>query len=201
MKTSLFPLALLILAALSGGCSKLLTSDQPARQYYLLTPLTGQQAKPGTGPARPLSISVSVVPGLDTDRILAFSRDARLDHYANARWPDNLPEVLTSVMRRSLAASGRFDPVVAANVAMENGWLVSLEAQKFYGIRSDTSGTTSVSVQMAGRVSCNGLSQAFMLSESTRIGEERLSVIVAAHQAGLDGVTRQLLSKITEICD
>ena len=48
-------------------------------------------------------MTVSAVPGLDTDRVLALSTDARLNQYANARWPDHLPEVLTSVMKRSLA--------------------------------------------------------------------------------------------------
>jgi ABC-type uncharacterized transport system auxiliary subunit len=193
------PILLLLVTALSA-CSGVLTSEQPAKQYYTLMPLknSGSAVKVDTAPA--LTISVTAVPGLDTDRILALGADARLHRYANARWPDHLPEVLTSVMKRSVLASGRF-ATVDSGTSAGDGWRLRLEVQQFYGIQNGSGMTSSVLVEMAGDLECSGSNQHIELSDSSRVAEERLSVIVAAHQASLDELTRQLLARISEICE
>jgi ABC-type uncharacterized transport system auxiliary subunit len=176
-----------------------LTSEQPAKQYYTLMPYKNAGGTVHAVAAPALTISVKTVPGLDTDRILALGTDARLHRFANARWPDHLPEVLTSVMKRSLLASGSFATVDSASKVRE-GWGLKLEVQQFYGIQDSSGATLSVLVEMAGELQCSGKSQHIELSDSSRVAEERLSAIVAAHQASLDEVTRQLLAHITEIC-
>jgi ABC-type uncharacterized transport system auxiliary subunit len=181
------------------GCSGVLTSEQASKQYYTLMPLTGAGGDSGgTGPE--LALIVSAVPGLDTDRIQALGPDARLNRYANARWPDHLPEVLTSVLKRSLAASGRFSSVEASDRVDGNGWLLRLEVQQFYG-RQDAAGrTASVIVEMAGTVGCGSDLRQIVLSESQTVTAERLSAVVAAHQSALDAVTRRLLSELETAC-
>jgi len=194
-------LAVLTLVSLQlAACSGVMDSAQPARQSYMLVPYSGSAgtSAPSAGPQ--LSISVSAVPGLDTDRIQALSSDARLNQYANARWPDHLPEVLTSVMKRSLASSGRFAGVEKGTRASEDGWLLALEVQQFYGIQN-TAGTTSrVMVEMNGSIECDGHLSSFTLSDSNPVTEERLSAVVAAHQQGLNGITKQLFDQIDKAC-
>jgi ABC-type uncharacterized transport system auxiliary subunit len=192
--------ALFLLLTVLSACSGVLTSEQPAKQYYTLMPYksTGGAANVDAAPA--LAISVAAVPGLDTDRILALDTDARLNRYANARWPDHLPEVLTSVMKRSLLASGRFSAVDSGRTSGD-GWGLKLEVQQFYGIRDGAGTTSSVLIEMAGDLKCNGGTEHIELSDSSRVAEERLSAIVAAHQASLDEVTRQLVARIAEICE
>ncbi len=198
MEISILRPAAILVSLMAAACSGVLTSDQPAKQYYILKPYTAAAAVTETGPA--LAISVGAVPGLDTDRILALDGDARLIRYANARWPDHLPEVLTSVMKRTLTSSGRFAAVEESARVVDEGWAVRLEVQQFYGIRNASGNTSSVIVQMAGSVECNGQLQQLSLSESSPVAEERLSYIVAAHQQGLDSVSRQLLDLISETC-
>jgi ABC-type uncharacterized transport system auxiliary subunit len=188
--------ALLLLSA----CSGIMDSAQPAKQIYMLMPLSGPQtgAHPEQGPA--LSISLAAVPGLDTDWIQALSDDARLTRYANARWPDRLPEVLTSVIQRSLVSSGRFSAVERSSRVSADGWLLQLEVEKFYGLQSATGETGSVVTELSGSIECNGHADSFTLSESVSVSGERLSAVVAAHQQGLDDATRQLLKTIFAEC-
>lgn len=197
-KTRLTPL--LMAALLLAACSSVMDSKQPAKQYYLLTPDTASTAatESATGPT--LSLAVSVVPGLDTDRVLALSPDARLSPYANARWPDHLPEVITSVMKRSLIASGKFSSVEESSHLRNDGWLLKLEVQQFYGIQNSAGETSRVRVEMAGTIECNEASTPLGLSSSNSVSAEQLSAVVAAHQQGLNDVTRELLQKISQSC-
>ena len=130
---------LALVAFLLSACSGVMDSKQGARQPYLLSPLASSASMAGAGPG--LAISVTAVPGLDTDRVLALSPDAALSPYANARWPDHLPEVLSSVMKRSMAASGQFSSVKEATRSSGDDWVLKLEVQQFYGIRSGSGET------------------------------------------------------------
>lgn len=188
--------ALVLLALLLTACSGVMDSAQPSKQYYLLSPVDGGGAAAAEG-APSLTLSVRAVPGLDTDRIQALGSDASLDRYANARWPDHLPEVLGSVMKRSLAASGQFSSVNEGTRG--GGWLLTLEVQKFYGLRSGGA-TSNVVVEMSGSIHCGDRSGQFTLSSSNPVGEERLASVVSAHQRGLNDVTLQLLERIDGAC-
>jgi ABC-type uncharacterized transport system auxiliary subunit len=201
MMKNLTRLTVLALATtLVSACSGVMDSKQPAKQYYLLTPDTTLAGTESTTAGPALSLTVGVVPGLDTDRVLALSPDARISPYANARWPDHLPEVITSVLKRSLAASGRFSSVEESSRPSDDGWLLKLEVQQFYGIQSSAGQTSSVRVEMAGSIQCNGKITPVSLSDSNSVGEERLANVVAAHQQGLNDVTEQLLQQIGNSC-
>jgi ABC-type uncharacterized transport system auxiliary subunit len=199
LKTAL-PAAVLSAVLLAQGCSGVLTSEQPAKQYYLLTPLAPPSATASAPKAPGLSLSITAIPGLDTDRILALDADARLNHYANARWPDHLPEVLTSVVQRSLESAGPFRAVRASDRAGEGEWPLQLEVREFFGLQGVDGSTSSVRVAFAGSVNCNGTEHALSLEEDTAVAEQRLAAVVAAHQAGLDRVTRLLINDISRLC-
>ena len=201
MKTTKRLTGLILLTAVLAACSGLMTSEQAPKQYYTLMPVSGSGGSAGSEPGPVLAVSVSAVPGLDTDRVLALSPDARLNRYAGARWPDHLPEVLTSVLQRSMTATGRFSRVEQSDRSLDDSaWLLRLEIQQFYGIQNSTGATSSVLVELAGSVKCNGQAKQIDLSESQSVAEDRLSAIVAAHQTGLDGVTRQLLQQMDQFC-
>ena len=127
---------LFVSTLLLASCSGVMDSAQPAKQYYMLSPLSGGAGTGGTAQGPELSLAVSAVPGLDSDRVQALSGDARLNYYANARWPDHLPEVLTSVIKRSLSASGQFSGVTQGNRVRGDGWLLQLEVQQFFVLPS-----------------------------------------------------------------
>jgi ABC-type uncharacterized transport system auxiliary subunit len=199
MKTT-FRICVSVLAlGLLTACSGVLTSEQPAKQYYTLMPLAASPAASDREPGPALAISVSAVPGLDTDRVLALGPDASLNRYANARWPDHVPELLSSVIRRSLINSGHFSAVEEAGHG-KSGWVLKLEVQQFYGVQDPTGNTSSVLVELAGSVYCDGSLNNLRLSDSNPVSEERLSVVVSAHQTGLDRVTKQLIDQLADAC-
>ncbi len=195
---------LLLLAALPAlllqACSGILTSEQAAKQYYLLTPYQAAAPVQTAEPRVKITLTVTAIPGLDTDRIQALGADARLNRYSNARWPDHLPEVLTSALSRSLETTGRYDTreFAAANA---DDWSLRLEVRQFYGLQDVGGDTRSVAVELAGSLVCAGREQPVHLTASSPVAEQRLSAIVAAHQAGLDSVTRDLLDLLTRSCE
>jgi len=192
--------ALLTMLILIQGCGGILTSDQPARQTYLLKPLAHPSSATATAEAVDLALNVTAIPGLDTDQVLALGVDARLQQYSNARWPDHLPEVLTSVLQRSLESAGPFAPVRNADRATIDGWMLQLEVREFFGIRDAAGDTLSVRVALAGSVSCGGERHPLGLHDANPVATQRLASVVAAHQAGLDGVTRDLVERVLRLC-
>jgi ABC-type uncharacterized transport system auxiliary subunit len=191
---------LLLITAFVTACSSVLTSDTSARRHYLLEPYTGATSAPESEALPSLVISVVAVPGLDSDRILALGSDAHLTPYANARWVEHLPEVLTSVMRRSLMSTGQFESVKAATAAGNGEWMIMLEVQQFYGIQNVPGETSSVEVRFTGSLLCDDSEHKLMLNTSKSVRQENLSTVVAAHQQGLNDVIQQLLDQIRNAC-
>jgi len=192
--------SLLAMTVLVVACGGIMTSDHPVKSTYLLEPWSGQSAEQAGDTWPPLALSVAAVPGLDTNHILALGRDARLQHYANARWADFLPEVMNSVLRRSLVLSGRFEAVKSSSTPDNGDWTLALEIQQFYGLHDGAGNTSSVAARFEGVLRCNDADHPLQLSSSRPVHEERLSVVVDAHQQALNDVTRDLLDKIGERC-
>ena len=88
-----------------------MTSDQPPEHVYWLEAVELQLGEPPAGDLPDFVVAVRAIPGLDTDRILVRGPGARLNHYAGARWPDHLPEIVTVAVRLALESSGRFNRV------------------------------------------------------------------------------------------
>ena len=191
---------LLFLAAIVTACGGVLTSEHPVKQTYLLEPSSIDLSDRTGDPWPALELSVKAVPGLDTDHIQALSTDASLKHYANARWADYLPEVLASVLRRSLASTGRFEAVRATPVSGGENWSLIIEVQQFYGIQDYAGSTSSVAVAFEGVLECGEQVHQLQLSSSRAVREERLSLVVKAHQQALDDATKQLVVELTELC-
>lgn len=200
MKTKRMIPVLVVAMSLIAACSGVMDSAQPARQHYMLMPLSGSSAAVLNENAPVLSLSLTAVPGLDTDWVQALGTDAALTRYANARWTDSLPEVLTSVIQRTLVSTGQFAAVQQSTHAAAGGWRLKLEVQKFYGMRNADGATSRVLVEISGSIQCGDKRQAFALSDSVNVGGQRLSTVVAAHQQGLNTVTEQLISTITQAC-
>ena len=193
--------SLLAATALISACSGLLTSDIPAKQIYLLEPLSTPAAVPTDDTLGSLNLTVSAVPGLDTDYIQALNPDSRLNRYANARWADHLPEVINSVLRRSLLSSGQFKSVSAGSRATADDWTLILEIQQFYGIQNSAGSTTKVTAEFESLLQCNGNKHRIPLLSSIPVHEERLSVVVSAHQQALNNLTQQLVDQVRSHCN
>jgi len=201
MNMQLTKLGLSIIPLLLTACSGLLSSEQPAQQIYLLEPVVLVAKSSPVKELPVLVFTLDAIPGLDTNRILALDADARLNQYGNARWPDFLPEVLTSVIRRSLLSSGQFATVTTVAAATSESWNLTLEVQQFYGVQQVRGTTDRVSAVFSGLLRCGEQDHRISLSASIPVNEERLSVVVRAHQQALDDITRQLWDQIESRCE
>ncbi len=150
-----------------------------------------------TDPVLLVAVSVTVVPGLDTDRILTLSNTAELNQYSGARWTDNLPELLTSLVSRTLEASGRFEVVSGGGGGGSEDCGLQLESREFFAQLSPSGQTTGVRVAIDGRYQCESAkSVPISANVSIPVHDDRMSVIVAAFQQALDQAMRELLEQL-----
>ena len=142
---------LLILALSVNACGGITRSDRPATNTWWLEPYAGMTQETPSEPAPLVAISITVVPGLDTDRILTLSDDAELNQFAAARWADNLPELVTSLVGRTLEASGRFEIVPGRAGESSENCDLQLELREFFASLNSSGQTTGVQVAIDGR--------------------------------------------------
>lgn len=188
---------LLFIAMLLGACSGLNRSDAPANKTWWLKPYTGMAQMAFPTAVLPVAVDVSVVPGLDTNRILTLADNAQLNHYAAARWVDNLPELLTSLTARTLQATGRFQVETGRSTGNADGCRLQLEVKEFFATITPSGQTTSVRVVADGGYQCGaGTPIAITLNTAVPVAGGRMESIVAAFQQALDAVMEDLLNQL-----
>jgi ABC-type uncharacterized transport system auxiliary subunit len=195
-KTSLL---LLITSLGLASCTGVLESNKPVREVYLLQP-PAQPAKTAEADAPDLILALTAVPGLDTDDIQILGTNSRLNPVGNAHWADNLPEVMSSLSRRSLVDSGQFARVTLSGLARPEQWFLELELQAFYGLQDSSGSTRSVILQMEGNIHCNGSSTTMSVRSSQAVDSAGMADLVAAHQKALNEALSSLPGKISQAC-
>ncbi|MGB7452853.1 MAG: ABC-type transport auxiliary lipoprotein family protein [Lysobacterales bacterium] len=184
-------------ACVLAACSGLTKSDNPVVTTWWLKPYTGMTQPTVPGAVLPVKLTVTAVPGLDSDQILTLSGEAELRSYAGARWADHTPELFASLIGRSLEASGRFDVQPARTGSGSGGCFLQLEVREFFADLGAGGSTTAVRVALNGRFQCEPGVPVFVQSSATMtVGDERMSVIVATFQQAMDRVMRDMLDKI-----
>ena len=188
---------LLILALSVSACGGMTRSDKPATSTWWLEPYTGMTQETPSVPAPLVAISVTVIPGLDTDRILTLSDDAELNQFASARWADNLPEMFTSLVGRTLETSGRFEIVSGRVGGGSENCDLQLELQEFFAGLSPSGQTTGVQVSIKGRFQCESREPIpLKLNASVPVHGDRMSEIVAAFQQAMNSVMKDLFGQL-----
>lgn len=193
--------AMAMFACLATGCSGVLESKKPARQVYLLQPPASATTSTPTQAPAALVMSVDAIPGMDTDRIMVLGRDAQLMPVANARWADYLPEVVGSLVRRTLAETAVFGPVREGSVARPGEWLLRMELQALYGVQDSAGNTDSVKFSLEGQLTCNGSQHVIRIRETSSAAAVDIATLASAHQRVLNAGLVQLPQKITDACE
>lgn len=183
-----------------ASCSGILTSDSPAERIYWLKPLIVQQDVVADGVKPSIAVFISAAPGLDTDRLLILEPGARLNHYALARWPDNIPEVLESLLRTTLESTGRYSRVTTGAISRSTDWALELEVRELYTLATESDNAHMVRMVLSGYIACLESDRAIALQADVRIDDNRLSQIVAAYQHALGEVSQQLVDELAEAC-
>ncbi len=101
--------AMLGAVASLGGCSALSSLNEAATPIdtYDLTPPLDRMSR-GASTGRTLLVARPTAPaGIATDRIMVKPGAAAITYLPDARWPDDLPAVMQSLLVRAIAATGR----------------------------------------------------------------------------------------------
>jgi cholesterol transport system auxiliary component len=188
---------LLASSCLLFACSNLTRSDKPAVTTWWLKPYSGSPAASVAEPPVQVALTVTAIPGLDSDQILTLSADAELKPYAGARWAEYLPELVTSLLGRSLEASGRFEVQSEWAGAGPQRCDLQLQLTEFFA-ESDPGGSSAVvNVAAKGHFYCGSAAPVAIAADASVPADgNRMNVIVAAFQQALDRVTKQILDKI-----
>jgi len=180
----------------TGACAGLTQSDKPAISKWWLEPYVAGVQAVADAPVN-VAISVRVVPGLDTDRILTLSDDAELGQFASARWVDHVPELVTSLLERSLQATGQFAVVSESAASRPENCLLELELREFFADIGPGERVTGVRVSSHGNFQCDAATPVVIHSNvSIPVADERMRVIVAAFQRAMNKMTQEILDKI-----
>lgn len=179
-----------------SACGGLLSSDKAVEHTYWLQPYSVEQSPLPLPDSRGLVVRFSVVPGLDSDRLLTLGPDAELNHVAGARWPDHLPEFVGSLIRRSLQTAGWFSRVSDERDSGQQDCELDLQALKFYTLLDSAGTASSVQISMSGQYECHGLLHAVQLDAKVRIAQNRTTGVVAAHQEAMNSLMRSLLQQL-----
>lgn len=177
------------------GCGSLLQSDAPpATQWWLVpSPLSESTARLQS----PLILQLDVVPGLDTDRILNLNENARLNSYSGATWPDDLPDVLESLLQRSLESISDA-PVRRGTRADASGCLLRLQVREFFGRVDSTGVTHKVQFEIHGELTCPQFSRVVSSRQSASVSENRMGPIIGAFQRALDDGLQDLATQLEQ---
>jgi len=174
-----------------GGCSTLsaLSSASEVLDTYDLTPASG--SKQGRRTARTLLVArPQATAVLTTDRILVKPDPATVTYLPDARWGDELPAVVQSLLIRSISETGRIGYVGRSDAGPvpDKAMLVRIDA---FEVQEVPAGGYLVAVDMDLTI-LNDRDQTVVASrrfqDTARIPDDQPATIVGAFQAILDAV-------------
>ena len=180
-----------------SACSGLTQSNKPAVTSWWLEPYMSPAQGVVAEPAVTVALTVTAVPGLDSDQVLTLSSDAQLKPYSGARWVDYAPDLLASLLGRSLEADGRFKVLTERSGRGPENCELQLELREFFADLNSMGRTSGVRLALDGRYQCASATAVEVKSSAlVAVDEERMSVIVAAFQQALDQVTLDILAQL-----
>jgi cholesterol transport system auxiliary component len=142
----LFLIAGSLLALAACGSLDKLVGPPDASQMYALRPAL-PAAQPGSKVTWALSIQKpDASNSLDSSRIALARSDTQLDYYANATWPDRLPDLVQTALLAGFEASGRIDAVARDEDALHADYQLSTDLRDFEARYAAPNGVPTVAM-------------------------------------------------------
>lgn len=107
--------AALVGAALAplGACALADVASGPPPSLYVLKAPARSEAMPGVAvPAQIVVEDFSAPAAIDTTRIVFQPNENEIAYYANARWSDRAPRMISTLLVETLSNTGRFPAVI-----------------------------------------------------------------------------------------
>ena len=134
------------------GCSNLI-GPLNASQIYVLRPAREAAATSGDKIAWALAIDIPDAPeSLSTNRIALSQTDTTLDYYANATWPDLLPNLVQTAILSGFENNGRIDSVSREQDALKADYVLSTDIRNFEAHYSQPNGAPNAVVTIVAHM-------------------------------------------------
>jgi cholesterol transport system auxiliary component len=183
---------LVLLAGCGGGD---LLGPGKASQLYLLNPTYGPVDGPTVGWA--LNIATpDAVDSLDSSRIALFNPPARMDVYANAQWPDRLPQLVQSALVQAFEQSGKIAAVAPDDAGVRSDYILQTEIRDFNAIYDVPDSAPRVKVRIMAklvRTRARDIVQAQVFSQELPAGANNVDNVVIAASQALTAILKQIV--------
>ena len=134
-----------------AGCGGLLPPPD-TQQIYILKPAT---APAMAGPKVSWALAVRLPSAnqvLDSHRIAIMRTADTMDYYANAQWPDRLPELVADALVQGFEDSSRIDQVGRSHDSLHATYVLSTDIRDFQARYDTPDGAPTIVVTIAAKL-------------------------------------------------
>ena len=193
----LFLIAGSSLALSACGSLDKLVGPPDAPQMYALRP-TVPAASGGGKVSWALAIQKPDAPGnLDSARIALARNGAQLDYYANAAWPDRLPDLVQTALLAGFEASGRIDAVSRDDDGLHSDYQLSTDLRDFEARYATPGGAPNVAVSIIAHIA-DTKSRKMTASLAVNLTEPASANSVDAVVQALNGALAKAVDQIVQ---
>jgi len=184
------------LALAACGSLDKLVGPPDAPQMYALRPAPAA-AQPGDKVGWALSIlKPDTSDNLDSQRIALVKSDTRLDYYANAAWPDRLPNLVQTALLAGFEASGRIEAVSREEDALHADYKLSTDLRDFEARYAVPDGAPTVAVTIIAHMT-NARSREIVANRTVTLTEAATANSVDAVVQAFDIALAKAVDDIT----
>lgn len=192
-------LLLLAVATLTAGCaSGLFRSGQKAAVVYQLRPPVGETLAPAVG-ADLAVLRPFTKPGLESERIVVWLPDRRLDAYAGSRWSAPLPDLVQSLLLDELRARGGWKNVLLDRGEFRGQYVLQTEIRDFQAEYAAQGQAPTVRVTLRaelGRAPSRTPVATLVGSGEARANADRMTEVVAAFERAYAAAVQEVASGV-----
>jgi cholesterol transport system auxiliary component len=179
-----------------GSLSKLV-GPPDAPQMYVLRPAPAA-AQPGDKVSWALAIlKPDASNSLDSSRIALAKSETQLDYYANATWPDRLPDLVQTALLAGFETSGRIDAVSRDDDALHADYELSTDLRDFEARYATPDGVPTVAVTIIAHMA-NARSRMIVANHTVRLTQAVTANSVDAVVQAFDVALAQAIAEITQ---
>lgn len=187
----------LMMTLLLSAC---LSQEPPANIYVLNAPAP---ATGGDKINKTLEVAApTAAPGLGTERIALKHSPNTLDFYAGARWPRPLPEVVQSIVIKTLEQDGQFSSVSDDETGTSEDLIVSILIQDFQAEYTTKGEPPEIQVTLSTKISdaaTHKILGSFIVSKSLAAKSNTVADIIHAFDRSLQQSLSEIAVKSAEI--
>jgi len=180
---------------LLAGCGGDILGPGKSPQLYLLKPDFG----PVDGPPVSWALDVAqpdAADNLDTSRIALFNPPARMDYYANASWPDRLPQLVQATLVQAFEQSGRIPAVASDDAGLRSDYMLQTEIRDFNAVYDVPDTAPKVKVRIMAKLvhtKARDIVQSQEFSAEVAAGANSVDNVVIAASQALTTLLKQLV--------